>query len=209
MQTSKAILLSSAIIGIPILAHLGYTVVRDLASSLNLRLEQERLAKASADVEHKALSKRLWRQAVGIEENEPESKRRERMKTGTDLVWKLNDWIKQQIGTPDKHHYVASADMVYTKSFDLTDVEWHDTRHATIRGYLVVNFKTLKERKTDEADSIFNWSRDVEFHSDGVDSWWEDKNPVFQGAGLSGKEDHRPIMILMDRSLEELLEKSL
>lgn len=207
MQTSKAILLSSAIIGIPILAHLGYTVVRDLASGINLRFEQERLAKASADVEHKALSKRLWRQAVGIEENEPESKMRERMKVGTDLVWKLDDWIKQ-VAKPNRHQYVVTADSVDAKSFNLSDVEWHDSKHVTVRGYLLVHFSTIQEQKKDEPASAFNWSRDLEYRSDGVDNWWEGKNPIFQGAGLiNDASDSRPIIMLMGRSMEEMIER--
>jgi hypothetical protein len=207
MQISKAILLSSAVIGISVLAHLAYTIARDYDSSHAARLEQERLARASAETEHKALSKRLWRQAVGVEENEPESKMRQRMKVGTDLVWGLDDWVKQ-IAKPNQHQYVVTADSVDTKSFNLSDVEWHDAQHVTVKGYLLVHFSTIQEQKKDEPASAFNWSRDLEYHSDGVDSWWESKRPVFQGAGLINEgSDSRPIMMLMGRSMEEMIER--
>jgi hypothetical protein len=176
------------------LAHLGYAAARDHA----IEQEQARLAKASADREHRFQSKAAWQKALGIEEGQTKN-----LKVGTDLVFKLDEWLKQKPEAMGAK--ILQSDSVYVKSFNLSDVEWHNERTARIRGYLVVTF----EGQIGGSESVFNWTRDMEYQSDGVDSWWSAEGPVFTYTGPGNKKlDKQPIVILALKSTYRTIERN-
>ena len=187
MQVSKAIIISSLIISASILAHLGFAIVKYHA----IEREQARLARGSADREHKSQSKSAWRNALGIQEGTTPN-----LKYGTDLVRKLDDWLKRSPETTAGK--IVESDSVCAKSFNLSDVEWHDERKATVHGYLLVSFE---RQSTGSPQSVFNWTRDLEYKSDGVDSWWSAEEPVFAYGGPITKQlEKQPIVVIANKS---------
>jgi hypothetical protein len=177
------------------LADLAYAIVKDHAASE----ERQRLARASADREHRSQSKSAWRNAIGMEEGQTPN-----MKFGTDLVRKLDEWLKQQQeATAGK---ILESDSVYAKSFSLSDVEWHDERKATVRGHLIVTFEG---QKLGAPQSVVNWTRDLEYKSDGVDSWWSAEEPVFAyGGPITEQLKKEPIVILAQKSVQRMVERN-
>jgi hypothetical protein len=177
------------------LAHPGYAAARDHA----IEQEQARLAKASADREHRSQSKAAWQKALGIEEGQAKN-----LRFGTDLVGKLDDWLKHNPETTGGK--IRESDSVYAKSFNLPDVAWHDERKATVRGYLIVAFEG---QSTASPQLVFNWTRDMEYKSDGVDSWWSAEEPVFIYDGAITKQlEKQPIVIIAQKSVYRMMARN-
>ena len=126
------------------------------------------------------------------------------MKFGTDLVRKLDEWLKQQPeATGGK---ILESDSVYAKSFSLSDVEWHAERKATVRGHLIVTFEG---QKLQGPQTVVNWTRDLEYKSDGVDSWWSAEEPVFTyGGPITEQLKKEPIVILAQKSVQRMIERT-
>jgi hypothetical protein len=170
MQVPKAILIGSIIIGGCVLTHLGYTIWRDRSVVEAARHDRERQAKAVAENERRVQSKEVWKMCL------------------KSMDWKFDTWIDTQI--PHKKDSHLFFPWMFLKGFDLSDIEWRDAHHITVRGFLAASSKDGLERD----QQYFSWTRTAELRSDGVDSWWAVGDPAFQKAILT-KDQHEHMLM--------------
>lgn len=73
-------------------------------------------------------------------------------------------------------------------------------------GFLTVAFEG---QKTGSPQSVFNWTRDLEYTSDGVDSWWSAKEPVFTyGGPMTEQLEKEPIVVIAQKSVQRMIERN-
>jgi hypothetical protein len=149
MQTSKAIIIGSTIIGLCVLAHLGYTISRDMAGAEAAERQHDQQAKAYKN----AQSKEAWAKAIKF----------------IDVA--LTKWLETELKTK----YIREFEWGWVKSFNLSDVEWNDARHITVHGVIGVTpkgdssgehiFSWVRnvELKNDGVDNWWQADRDVVF----------------------------------------------
>jgi hypothetical protein len=160
LSTSTSIIIGGGFIGACLLAQLGYTVSRDRAMAQAAQREQETRAKVAIENYRRVQGKEAWKKSL---ENLDMSF----------MKWLVNERKKVGASAQFGSH---NFQLLESKAFNVTDVEWNDDRHATVHGLLgVLGNKNL-----------FSWSCKTALVSNGVDNWWVAGDPTFDYTSIDG-----------------------
>jgi hypothetical protein len=154
LNQPKAIVVAACIIGACLLAHLGYTVLRDRSAAESVRKEQTQRTKAVAESQKRAQSKEAWKQSLKF------------------IDVDFRRWLTSEVKPIEGH--IVSIKWEWVKPFDLLDVDWRDSYHVTVHGFLGASAEEDGKKY-----QVFSWTRNVELKGDGVDTWWTTDRLVF------------------------------
>jgi hypothetical protein len=143
MNTSKAIIVASLVLGACVLVPTGYVFFHDRSVAETQRLEKERTAKAEADFITKTRAKAAWDQSIPY------------------LATLIAIWVNRNLGDNEQFQK-AFAEKKYrcihslsVKSYAYSDVVWNDPKTVTVKGIAIAT--TIDGRRKEDARTYYSW----------------------------------------------------
>jgi hypothetical protein len=158
VDQGRAVVIASAILGVCLLTHTGYTLVHDRSVAEAERLQRERIAQVEKEAATKTKAKGAWERATKSLDSE------------------LGSWVNEQ-GKSEKGKYVLLR-WVWVKAYQHSDVAWKDSNNVTVKGIVIAAPESGDTK-------YYSWSRDLVWMDD--DSWGA-KKVTFAPAPLQRAE---------------------